>query len=285
MPDRVRCSCLRCRCLAGQNERLGPRVLACGNLLHGAPGGDRTILLGDRIAVLTGICVAVLDQKPVVAAAAVALAILPHAHQHPAALQFLAGNGELQLALAKSASGVARDFRVPQAPIPYHDGAAAILPLRDRAFKVTIVEWMILDLDGQAAIARAKGGPLRNGPGFENAIHLQPQIVMEPGGGVLLNNEAGIPGWLDLRSPARLRGDREVALGLVERELAGCHRDDNRNGAPRVPQPIGLSDVNIGTLDSRSRLTDSRVCVWRRKQHAPNEHAQLSVLQEPFATM
>src|SRR5262245_54049058 len=208
MPDRVRCSGP-----AAQHERLRSCAFAGSNLLHVATGGDRAILVGDRIAVVTGICIAVFDQKPVVAAAAVALAILPHAHQHPAALELLARKGEFQLALAK---GLFRFdpivLRRPEATIPYHDGATAILSLRNRPFKVTIVERMILDLDSQAAIARAKRRSLGDSPGLEDAIHLQPHIVMKPRGGVFLNDKAGVPGRLDLRLPARLRGDREVAL-------------------------------------------------------------------------
>ena len=46
------------------------------------------------------ITVAMLDQEPVVAVAAVALAVVAHPHQHPAALQLLAGKRELQVALA-----------------------------------------------------------------------------------------------------------------------------------------------------------------------------------------
>ena len=45
------------------------------------------------------IAVMALDQQPVVALAA--LAVVAQAHQHPAALQLLAGKRELELALAQ----------------------------------------------------------------------------------------------------------------------------------------------------------------------------------------
>jgi hypothetical protein len=45
---------------------------------------------------------------------------------------------------------------------------------------------------------------------------------------MLLDDEAGVFRRFDKRGPARLRGFREVALGLVERELAGCHRSNNQ---------------------------------------------------------
>src|SRR5215813_14052431 len=90
---------------------------------------------------------------------------------------------------------------------------------------------MILDFNSQSAIVWVQGRPLCNRPGLEDAIHLQPQIVVKPGGGVLLDHEASEWARLDPRLPARLRGLREVALGLVEGELACCHR--HTTGWPR----------------------------------------------------
>src|SRR5262245_43841726 len=178
------------------------------------------VLFRDSITVFTRIRVTVFDEKPVIPVAAATLAILTHAHQHPAALQLLAREGEFQLALAQSLFRINTFFRHPEAPVPQHDGAATIFALRNRAFKVAVVEWMILDLDGQAPIAWIERRPLRDGPGLENAIDLQPQIVVKPGGSMLLDDEAGILSRLDPRLPARLRGFREVALGLIERKLA-----------------------------------------------------------------
>src|SRR5262245_39952892 len=98
-----------------------------------------------------------LDQEPVVAAGAF---IAPPAHQHPAAREFLAREREFQLALAQSLFRTNPVFWRPQPPVPYHDGAAAILSLRNRAFKVPVVERMILNFDRQPPIARGERRPL-----------------------------------------------------------------------------------------------------------------------------
>ena len=69
---------------------------------------------------------------------------LAHAHQHPLALEPLAVEDELELALLQRRVGVAD--RLPGALVPEHHGAAAILALRDRAFEVAVVERMVLDV-------------------------------------------------------------------------------------------------------------------------------------------
>src|SRR5262245_18193174 len=143
-----------------------------------------------------------LDQKPVVATDAF---VAPSAHQHPPALELLARQSEFQLALAESLFRINPVFWRPQPPVPYHDGAADILSLRDRAFKVPVVERMILNFNRQPPIARGERRPLRHGPGLEDAIGLQPQIIVEPGGSVLLNHKARILGRLDPRFSARPR--------------------------------------------------------------------------------
>src|SRR5437879_2654726 len=45
---------------------------------------------------------------------------------------------------------------------------------------------------------------------------------------MLLDDKAAVFRRLDASSPARLRGFREVALGLVNGKLAGCHRMEQR---------------------------------------------------------
>src|SRR4051794_33449209 len=116
--------------------------------------------------------IAVLDEKPVVAVAAVALAVVPHAHNHPAALQLLASKREFEFPFPKRTFGIVPVFRRPEAAVPEHYGSATVLALRDGAFEVPIVERMVLDLHGQPAVARIERGTFGNGPGLENAVHL-----------------------------------------------------------------------------------------------------------------
>ena len=44
--------------------------------------------------------------------------------------------------------------------------------LRDRAFEIPVVERVILDLDREAPVTWIERRPLRDGPGFENTVHL-----------------------------------------------------------------------------------------------------------------
>ncbi len=106
-------------------------------------------LVDQRAAVrLDRPAVVVLDQEPVVAL--LALAAL-HAHQHPRALQPLAVQGELQVALAPAwRSRVA--LGLPVAAIPQHHRAAAVLALGDRPFEVAVVQRVVLDLHGEALV-------------------------------------------------------------------------------------------------------------------------------------
>ena len=152
-----------------------------------------------------------LDKKPVVA-----LALAAHAHQHPAAFQLVAGKQELQLALAQRGFRIGAVFSRPETPVPQHDGAAAILALWDGAFKVSVFERMILDLDRQSLVMGVKRRPLRHGPRFENAVDFEAEIIMKASRCVLLDDEAGVIGRSNLRPAAWLVRLREIPFLLVE---------------------------------------------------------------------
>ena len=70
-------------------------------------------------------------------------------------------------------------------------------PLRDRALEVAVVERVVLDLHCKAPVTRIEGWPLGHGPGLEDPVHLQAQIVMQPGGGMLLDDKTRVFGRLD----------------------------------------------------------------------------------------
>lgn len=109
-----------------------------------------------------------LDQQPIGALAA--LAIVAHAHKHEAAVQALAFEGELEVALGKRLFRALLSLRLPIAAIPQHDRAAAILAFRNRAFEVAIIERMILDLDGQALVVRIERWTFGDSPALEHAV-------------------------------------------------------------------------------------------------------------------
>jgi hypothetical protein len=63
---------------------------------------------------------------------------------------------------------------VPIAAIPNHDGTAAILTLRNGAFKVALIQRMVFDLDCEPLVLRIEGRALGDGPGFENVVEFEP---------------------------------------------------------------------------------------------------------------
>src|SRR4051812_26397462 len=77
----------------------------------------------------------------------------------------------------------------PKAEVPEHDGAAAILALRDGALEVPVIERVILGLDGKALVAGVKRRALGQGPGFKDAIDLKTQVIVKPCRGVLLDDK------------------------------------------------------------------------------------------------
>jgi hypothetical protein len=138
------------------------------------PEGDRPVLICDRLSIFAFVAVTVLDQQPVATVAAVTLTVVTHPHQHPTPLQLLTSECELQVSLAEGTFRIASIIRGPEATIPQHDSAAAVLALRDRALEVSVIEWMVLYLHRESAMAWIERWPFRDGPGFEHAVQLKP---------------------------------------------------------------------------------------------------------------
>src|SRR5262245_2238515 len=111
--------------------------------------------------------VRVLDEEPVRALAA--LAVATHAHEHPFALHALAFHEELEAAGLEGTPGIGTGQRRPDAAVPELHRTAAVLALRDRAFEVAVVERVVLHLDGEPLGARIERRPLGHGPGSEHA--------------------------------------------------------------------------------------------------------------------
>ncbi len=201
------------------HERRGRPARPGGDLRHGAAGGDGPVVRKQRVGIaLPGMLVAVLDQQPVHPLAGPAL----HADQHPAAMQVLAVQGELQVAGCQALLG-RHALRRPGAAVPELDGAAAILAFRDGALEVAVVQRVVLHLDRQPLVMRVQRRAARDRPGLEHAVEFQPQVVVQPGRVVLLDDEAQLVGGGGRRRAARLGRPGEVALGLIDRKLA-CHR-------------------------------------------------------------
>ena len=103
----------------------------------------------------------------------------------------------LKSPFASACSGVLVPVRLPITAVPQHDRAAAILTLGNRPFEVAVIERMIFDLDRKPLVMGIERRPFGDSPGFENAIQLEPQIVVEAGGVVLLNDESATGRGLD----------------------------------------------------------------------------------------
>ena len=143
---------------------------------------------GVRCAVFARIGVLMFDQEPIGAFAAAT--VMLHADEDPTALQALAGENEFEIPFFE------RRFRCfaiqgfPITAIPELDGTAAILALRYRAFEIAIVQRVILDLDSEAFIGGIERGAARYGPGFEDTVQLQAQVVMQSPRSVFLDDKA-----------------------------------------------------------------------------------------------
>jgi hypothetical protein len=118
-----------------------------------------------------GELVAVLDQEPVCVLAS--FPIVGHADQDKSAVQPIALQRELEIALRQRLLGGLRSLRFPITAIPQHDRAAAILTLGDRPFEVAIIERMIFNLDGKPFVTRVERGTFGQSPGFETAQDLK----------------------------------------------------------------------------------------------------------------
>src|SRR4029079_14333150 len=109
----------------------------------------------------------------------------PQPDQRKSATKLLTLQDELEVSL-----GVPRDrilLRFPRSAVPQQHRAAAVLALRDDALEVAVRDRVILDVYGQALLPRVQAGALRDGPAQQHAVQLQPEVVVQAGRGVLLD--------------------------------------------------------------------------------------------------
>ena len=184
--------------------RMPETVALGGHLGEAAPAQDalrpraHDVELGGALCVL----VLVLDEQPRLGIVALDL------DERPLTLELFALQLELQLALLE------RDARVhdrrPRPAVPEHDGARSVLALRDDTFEGAVLDGVVLDVHGEPLVAGVEGRALGHGPAEQHAVELEPEIVVEPGRGVLLDAVGGPAGRpLLARRLGRLR---EVAL-------------------------------------------------------------------------
>src|ERR1700730_7933740 len=130
----------------------------------------------------------------------------------PSPFELLAVELEDQMAFPITLVGIAH--RMPMAAIPDHDGPAAVLALGNRALERVVFDRVILDVDCQALVARNQARPAGHGPALHHAVKLESKVVVQPTGGMLLDD---IPAALAvLRASARLGCHTEITLLLVD---------------------------------------------------------------------
>ena len=106
----------------------------------------------------------------------------------PAAVQFLAVKGKFEMAFGVTFMRVA--FGLPGAAIPDHHGAAAVFALRDGALERVVFDGVILDVDGEPLVVGIEARAARDGPALHDAVEFQPQVVVQPGRVMLLDDIA-----------------------------------------------------------------------------------------------
>ena len=130
---------------------------------------------------------------------------------------------ELQRAVAQAGVDVGvAGLRLPCALVPDHDGAAAVLALGDDALEAAVLHGVVFDLDGEALVPHVIAGALGDGPAFEDAVPAEAEVVVQAGGGVLLDDEGLLAGGdcgggFGAGFAGRLGGHAEVAHRAVAR--------------------------------------------------------------------
>jgi hypothetical protein len=103
------------------------------------------------------------------------------------------------------------------AAVPDLDGAGAVLALGDLALEPCVVEGMVLDVHGEVPLPGLERNPLGDCPGEQDAVALEPEIVVEAASVMALDDEDRPSLPLPL-SPEGLRCLASVALALVVAE-------------------------------------------------------------------
>src|SRR5207253_874584 len=86
-------------------------------------------------------------------------------------------------------------FGLVSPQIPLVDTAGPVLALGNRPLELQVPDGVVLHLDRQALHRRIERGPLGDGPALEHTAHLQPKVVVEAGGVMLLHHEPAPDRW------------------------------------------------------------------------------------------
>ena len=104
-------------------------------------------------------------------------------HQRPEALEPSAPETHRQPAVLLLLDQLIR------APVPDLDRAGTVLPGRNLALEVRVVERMVFDVHREMPLAGRERHALRDGPAREHAVAFEPQVVVQSAGRVPLDDE------------------------------------------------------------------------------------------------
>ena len=142
------------------------------------------------------------------------------AHQHPRSFELVAVERELQVALLQRRIDIV-DFRRPGALVPQHHDAGAVA-FRDDSFERAVLDRMILDVHRQPLRLRIERRSLRHRPRQQHAVVLEPEVVVQVAGEMLLHaEEAALRRPSPSRARSATRRDRRHGSG-VEVKLRFC---------------------------------------------------------------
>src|SRR5205823_11161608 len=106
-----------------------------------------------------------------------------------AAAELLAEQREVQAPVGDLGHRVVTFGERPDAPVPHHDVAGAVLTGRDDTLEVVVVERVVLDVHREASDVRVERRSFGDRPADEDAIGFQAGVVVEVAGAGALYGE------------------------------------------------------------------------------------------------
>jgi hypothetical protein len=135
----------------------------------------------------------------------------PHPNQVPTPFEPSAVECKREMSFCEPLLRIA--VRPPSATIPDNHRAGTILALRNISLEIKVFDRVVLGADRKPLFAGREARAFGDRPAFQDSLHLEPQIVMQPARRVFLNHKfsALAP---DNRT-CRLRSPGEVALSGI----------------------------------------------------------------------
>ena len=92
-------------------------------------------------------------------------------------------------------------FRSPSTMVPSHHFSGSVLACRNGALKPGVLQRVVLDVNGHPPFQRLERRPSRHRPRDEDAVDLEPEVVVQRGRAVALHHEPppGLGRWRSRR--------------------------------------------------------------------------------------